>query len=69
MLIKEIMALGISILFGLWVAHSPRAFHHRVRAFQVKILKEAARTDNWGDSSIFNYKDSKIKRVHAVERP
>ncbi len=56
--IKECLALTVAVLAGLFIMN-PGNFNVAVRRAQVQILKEVARTDNWGNPSIFQYKQSK----------
>lgn len=51
--IKEIMMLSAGILGAIFVTHGPFHFRETVRAYQVRILREVGRTDNWGNPSIF----------------
>lgn len=50
--IKEFIALAVSLCAGLAVAH-PLNFQTTLRKIQASILRMAARTDNWGNPSIF----------------
>lgn len=53
--IKEIMALSAIIMASIIAANptNPRA---AIRRFEMRILKEITRTDNWGSPSIFPHR-------------
>jgi hypothetical protein len=48
--IKELLALTLMILSGIYIAH-PFDFQNEVRKVEISILKEASRTNDWGNPS------------------
>ena len=58
--IRELLALTIIIMGGIFVAH-PFDFHNAIRKVEVSILREVSRTDNWGDPSFSGAR----KYIHA----
>ena len=59
--IKEILGLTIIILGGIAATH-PLNFSNEVRKVEFSILKEASRTNNWGDLSFAAKKKVMRKR-------
>lgn len=51
--IKEIMTLAIVIMSGWLLAGGKDGVVKNIRKAQFQILREVARTDNWGSPSIF----------------
>lgn len=51
--IKEIMTLASIIVAGWLLAGGQQGVRRHLRSTQIQILKEVARTDNWGNPSIF----------------
>lgn len=58
--IKGIMTFSTGIFIALFIAN-PLHFRESVRKVQFQILKEVARTDNWGDPDIFKHRSAKRK--------
>jgi hypothetical protein len=50
--IKEIITIS-AIIMAAVVATNPMHPREAIRALQIKILRDVARTDNWGSPSIF----------------
>ena len=50
-LIEKLMPIAFSVVMGLVATH-PRTWRVELAKLQYSILKEATRTDNWGDPSI-----------------
>ncbi len=48
--IKELLAVTLMILSGIYVAH-PFDFQNEVRKVEISILREISSTGNWGDPS------------------
>ena len=59
--IKEIMALSAAIMASIMVTHPTRPLE-AVREFEVRILHEVGRTDNWGSPSIFAHRSTVRER-------
>ncbi len=53
--IKEIMTLSIAVFAMLFVTN-PLHFKDAVRKVQFQILREVARTDNWGNPNIWPHR-------------
>ena len=54
--IKEIMTLTLIIMSGWYVTVGQRGMLRNVQKTKIKILREVARTDNWGNPSIWSIK-------------
>jgi hypothetical protein len=61
--IKEFLAITTVVLAAIFAAH-PFDFSNAVRKVELSILKEASRTDNWGDPSFSGAK--KYIRNHPI---
>ena len=54
--IREIMTFSFGVLAVLFATHGPLHFRESVRNLQIQILRDVARTDNWGNPSIFKHR-------------
>lgn len=50
--IKDLMTYAAGILAVLFLLHGPTRFRAVVRDLELRILRDATRTDNWGDPSL-----------------
>jgi hypothetical protein len=57
--IKELMTLSTGILIAIFIAN-PLHFREAVRKVQIQILREVARTDNWGTPIPIHTKNQKL---------
>ena len=63
--IKEIITFGIGVLAVLF-ATNPLHFREAVHRTQFQILREVARTDNWGNPSLWaSHSKSKIHSTRS----
>lgn len=62
--VKELLALSAIILAATYIANP---FHPQqaLRNLEIRILREARRTDDWGNPSIFKYESSKFKKSRS----
>ena len=51
--VKECIAIAATVLAGIVVTH-PFSFGNYIREVEFSILREATRTDNWGDPSLYH---------------
>ena len=51
--VSDILKFGLGVVATLAVLHGPSHLRDEMRSLELKILRETARTDNWGDPSIF----------------
>jgi len=65
--IKEIITFGFGVIGTLLVLHGPLHLHEEMRKLEVQILREAVRTDNWGNPDIFAGHGTK-SHIHATGR-
>ena len=58
-LIGKLMPIAITVVMGLMVTH-PRTWRVELAKLQYSILKEAIRTDNWGNPNVI-FHQCKVK--------
>jgi hypothetical protein len=63
--IKEIIALASMFVIGMAAAH-PTDYMLRLRKIEYSILRDAARTDNWGSPSVFPKSHRRFAPVRHV---
>lgn len=51
--IKELLAIAAAVVGGIFISH-PLDFTNALHRVQFSILKEATRTDDWGNPSIYH---------------
>ncbi len=59
--IKEIMTLTLIIMSGWYVTTGQRGMLKNVQKTKINILREVARTDNWGNPSIWGSPKNKSR--------
>jgi hypothetical protein len=52
--IKEIIAIAAMVMAGIVITH-PFSYGKYIRQAEFSILREATRTDNWGDPSLYHH--------------
>jgi hypothetical protein len=60
--IKEIITFGMGIVLALALTKGPLHLRQTLRELEIKIANETARTDNWGNPSIFKRKPQTINQ-------
>jgi len=60
--VKEIITYVLGVIGALAVLHGPLHLKDELWKVEVQILRETARTDNWGNPSLFAHR----RPVHAV---
>jgi hypothetical protein len=66
MAISDIVKFGFGVIGTLVVLHGPFHLQEEMRKMEFQILHEAARTDNWGNPSV--YAGHGREHIHAVSR-
>ena len=60
--VKEIITYVLGVIGALAVLHGPLHLKDELWKVEVQILRETARTDNWGNPSLFAHR----RPIHAV---
>ena len=56
--IKELVQYGLGIAMIVGLAGNPLHFRENLRSFQLKVLRECTRVDNWGSPSPWSHAHS-----------
>jgi len=59
MAIKALIMLGMMAVGSIALTHGPHRLKAELRKVQIQILREVARTDNWGNPDIFQHQAPK----------
>lgn len=71
--IKEIITFALGIIGTLVVLHGPFHLKEKMRKLEIDMFHEVARTDTWGNPSIFKGHGTKSHiyapaRLHPIQR-
>jgi len=61
--VDKIITYTFGIIATLAVLHGPLHLRDEMRKIEIQILRETARTDNWGNPSIFVHRP-----IHSVSK-
>lgn len=65
--IKELLALSAIILTAMYISN-PLHPQQAVRNLEIRILRVARRTDDWGNPSIFQYASRQRHHVRHIKK-